>query len=111
MLNQRNMPKCTGKPADDDRVICNWCQEKVLGKNYKRHCDRKKARDKLNGKESHTFFSYKIPGLQYFMFRRSPAVKKIEDNSVQTSTDVMQAGGKRRILYRLHRERGIRIRI
>ena len=37
MLNQRNMPKCTGKPADDDRVICNWCQEKVLGKNYKRH--------------------------------------------------------------------------
>ena len=107
MLNQRNMPKCTGKPADDDRVICNWCQEKVLGKNYKRHCDRKKARDKLNGKESHTFFSYKIPGLQYFMFRRSPPVKKTEDNSlqsVQTSTDVIQAGEKANFIQTSQRE-------
>ena len=90
MLNQRNIPKCTAKPPDDDRVICNWCQEKVLGKNYKRHCDRKKARDKQNGKESHTFFSYKIPGLQYFKFRRSPHVKNSEDDLAQTDMDVMQ---------------------
>ena len=58
-LRFRETPKCHGLPHYKDKVKCLWCNEKVDGKGYKRHCERKK--DAVAG--SHPYWSYKVIGM------------------------------------------------
>ena len=52
--------KNSGNPFKDVDVKCNWCDEKMKGKNYPKHCGRKK----------HEYLSYKVLNVGFFDFFR-----------------------------------------
>ena len=82
-LSFREIPKCQGLPHYKDKVKCLWCNEKVDGKGYKRHCERKKGAVA----ESHPYWSYKVIGTGKLNFFKPKPSKPAPKPSIPNGQD------------------------
>ena len=75
-------PKNGGNPFKEVDVKCNWCDDKMKGKNYHIHCRRKK----------HEYLSYKVLNVGFFNFRANCQKQtKLNNEVIEVNEDTSES--------------------
>ena len=75
-------PKNGRNPFKEVDVKCNWCDDKMKGKNYHIHCRRKK----------HEYLSYKVLNVGFFNFRANfQKQTKLNNEVIEVNEDTSES--------------------
>ena len=71
--------KNSRNPYKEVNVKCNWCDERMIGKNYPKHCQRKE----------HEYLSYTVLNVGSFDFRAPTQQQQEGQEVINNGDDVM----------------------